>query len=281
MKYKLLLFASFLAVVLYSCKKDENRVYFEGGTKPVITAETNSGTSTLTMAFVTQNEKAVKLSWTNPDYQFNTGISSQNVTYLIEVDTAGANFTNPKKKSISVTNNLSYTFTQADINDIMLNQLDLAVEQPHTIEMRVKASLGGSSKSELISEAVGFTATPYKIPPKVTPPASNKLFIIGNATPGGDATGWNNPVPANQQLTKKSETLYEITIALHPNKSYLFIPVNGSWDAKFGGTKGNNENNPDGDDFKAQGSDLKSPSEAGTYKIQLDFQKGKFTVTKQ
>lgn len=280
MKHKLLLFASFLAVVLFACKKDENRVYFEGGTKPVITAVTNSGTSTLNMSFATQAEQAVKLTWSNPDYRFNTGVSSQNVTYILEVDTVGANFTNPKKKSISITNELGYTFTQSELNDIMLNQLELLVEKPHEIEMRVRASLAGSSKSELISESKSFTATPYKIPPKVAPPASGKLFIIGNATPGGDATGWNNPVPASQQLTKKSETLYEITIALHASKSYLFIPVNGSWSAKYGGTGANNTNNPDGDDFKPEGGDLISPAAAGTYKIQVDFQRGKFTLTK-
>lgn len=276
MKYKLLLFASFLAVVLFACKKDENRVYFEGGTKPVITAVTNSGTTTLNMSFATQAEQALKLTWTNPDYRFTTGVSSQNVTYILEVDTVGANFTNPKKKAISITNDLGYTFTQSELNDIMLNQLELLVEKPHEIEMRVRASLAGSSKSELISVSKSFTATPYKIPPKVAPPASGKLFIIGAATPHG----WDQPVPANQQLTKVTETLYEITIDLKSSQSYLFIPVNGSWSAKYGGVGANNTNNPDGDDFKPEGGDLISPAAAGRYKIQVDFQRGKFTLTK-
>lgn len=276
MKYKLLLFASFLAAVLFSCKKDENRVYFEGGTKPVLRAVTNSGTTTLNMSFATKDQEAVRLSWNNPEYQFNTGTSSQNVTYILEVDTVGANFTNPKRKTISVTNDLSYTFTQNDINDMMLNQMVLQVEKPHQLQMRVRASLNNSSKTELISDPVSLTATPYKIPPKVAPPASGKLFIIGGATPWG----WDNPVAANQELTKVSETLYTITLALKANESYLFIPVNGSWSEKYGGVGANNSNNPDGDDFKAGGGDLKAPGAAGTYKIEVDFQRGKFTLTK-
>jgi hypothetical protein len=277
MNYKLLFFTAFLAAVLFSCKKDENKVYFEGGTKPVLKAVTNSGTSTIRMSFLTQNEQALTLSWTNPEYQFNTGTSSQNVTYILEIDKVGNNFASPKKKSISVTNNLSYTFTQSEINDIMLNQMELAVEQPHQIQMRVRASLNNSSKTELISDAVNFTATPYKIPPKVEPPSTGTLFIVGNATPGG----WNNPVPVPaQQFTKISETLYEITLPLIGGNHYLFLPENGVW-AKYGAMNGNGSNNPDGDDFKKEGGDMIAPGASGTYKIVVDFQRGKFTLTKQ
>lgn len=274
MKHKLFLFASLLAVVLFSCEKDENRVYFNGGKAPVITATTNSGTSTLDMSFATQGEEAVQLSWTNPDYEFSTGVSSHDVRYVLEVDVAGENFGSSNKKSIAVNNELGYTFTQAELNDIMLNQLSLTVEEPHDIEMRVKASISGSAKSELVSDKVVFTATPYKIPPKWAPPA--KLFIIGAATPGE----WTQPVPANQELTKVSPTMFEITIHLDASESYLFIPVNGSWSAKYGGMGANNTNNPNGDDFKPEGGDLISPAAEGNYKIQVDFQRGKFTVTK-
>jgi hypothetical protein len=277
MNYKLLFFASFLAAVLFSCKKDENRVYFEGGTKPVLKAVTNSGTSTLNMSFATRDEEALRLSWNNPEYQFNTGVSSQNVTYILEVDKVGNNFASPKKKSISITNNLSYSFTQNEINDIMLNQMELAVGQAHQIQMRVRASLNNSAKTELISDAVNFTATPYKIPPKVEPPSTGTLFIVGNATPGG----WTNPVPVPaQQFTKVSETLYEITLPLVGGNFYLFLPENGVW-SKYGAMGGNGSNNPDGDDFKKEGGDMVAPGASGTYKIVVDFQRGKFTLTKQ
>lgn len=263
-----------LSASLFSCSKKVEQIFLKGGNAPVLTASVED---TLPLSFASANDVALTLNWTNPDYQFTTGPSSQDVNYIIEIDTAGANFTNPAKQTISVSKDLSRSFTNAEFNDYLLNQLVLAAGKPHNLEIRVKCGLGTNNAAQLTSNVLKFTVTPYAIPPKVTPPASGTLFIIGGATPGG----WDNPVPAPaQQLTKVSETLYEITIALKGGESYLFIPVNGSWDAKYGAAGSNNSNNVDGDDFKAGGGDLKAPATDGTYKITVDFQRGKFTVTK-
>jgi hypothetical protein len=103
------------------------------------------------------------------------------------------------------------------------------------------------------------------------------LYIVGSATPGG----WNNPVPVpNQEFVQKSPTLYEITVPIIGGNSYLLLPVNGDWGAKYGGLGANNSNNPNEDDFKAGGGDLLAPTTSGNYKIEVDFQKGKFKLTK-
>jgi starch-binding outer membrane protein SusE/F len=266
------------AFALWSCDKDEHKVYFEGGTAPVLTSTV---TGNIPMAFVNADKEALRVNWTNPDFGFTTGGSSQNVSYLLEIDTTGANFTNPNRQTIAISNNLSKTFTQSELNDYLLNQLLLVPEMSHNIEMRVKATIAGAPQTQVVSNVLKYTVVPYRIPPKVAPPASGELYIVGSATPGGDATGWNNPVPVpSQKFTRISPTLYELTIALNADKSYLFLPVNGSWDAKYGAMGGNNSNNPDGDDFKAGGGDLKAPAVSGTYKITVDFQRGKFTLTK-
>jgi len=51
---------------------------------------------------------------------------------------------------------------------------------------------------------------------------------------------------------------------------------------------GNNTNNVNGDDFKYNGSDMKAPAVAGTYKISVNFAasntagaSGRFTLVKQ
>jgi hypothetical protein len=270
---KIFLFSVLLFAVA-SCEKDEHKIYFEGGTAPVLTS---SVAGTIPMSFKDAAKEAVVLSWTNPDYKFTTGVSSQDVSYLLEIDTTGSNFTNPKRRTLSIKSALSKTITQGELNDYLLNTLELKPEMPHAVEMRVTASLTGNAEP-LSSNVLAFTITPYTIPPKVAPPASGTLFIIGDATPGG----WDNPVPAPaQEFTQISPTLYEITITLTGGKSYLFIPVNGSWDAKFGFTGDKNKNNTNGDDLKAGGNDLKAPDASGTYKIQVNFQTGKFTLTKQ
>jgi hypothetical protein len=269
---KLLLPFLFIAAAFTSCKKDENKIYFEDGTEPVLTA---SKTSTIPLSFATKDNEAIKLWWTNPDYRFTTGISSQSVSYLIEIDTTGANFTNPNRQSIAISQELERSFTQEQFNDYLLNQLVLVPGIPHNIEIRVTSKLGTNSVP-LYSNVLQYTVTPYAIPPKVTPPASGKLFLVGSATPGG----WNNPVPVpSQEFTKISNTLYEITVSITGGGSYLFLPVNGDWSAKYGALGANNTNNVNGDDFKPEGGDMLAPAASGNYKIQVDFQRGKFTVT--
>ncbi|HEY0039526.1 MAG TPA: SusE domain-containing protein [Flavisolibacter sp.] len=128
-----------------------------------------------------------------------------------------------------------------------------------------------------------FTVTPY------TTPLPTNLFLVGNATPGGDASGWNNPVPVpSQQFTRINSSVFELTIPLNAGKSYVFLPVNGSWTDKYGGMGGNNTNNANGDEFKFGGSDMLSPATSGTYKISVNFaagtasgSAGRFTLTKQ
>ena len=263
---------SFLLVFVWACKKEISQIYYEGGTPPALTA---SRTGTIPLSFANKDQEAIKLSWTNPEYRFTTGVSSQNVNYQLELDTTGANFTNPSKKVITISSDLSIAFTQNDLNDYLLNQLQLKPGMPHNIEFRVKSAIG--SAVPLYSNVLKYTVTPYAIPPKVDPPASGKLFIVWSATAGG----WTNPVPVPaQQFTQVSSTIYEITVPLTGGGSYLFLPVNGSWDAKYGGIGSNNSNNPNTDDFKPQGGDLIAPSVSGNYKIQVDFQRGKFTLTK-
>ncbi len=263
-------------VVISSCKKDEIKNYYEGGTAPVLTA--NKAT-TIGLKYDDRDLEAVKFNWTNPNYQFTTGISSQDVSYVVEIDKNGANFTSANKQSVSISKDLSLTITQNQLNDYLLNQLQLPVSTLANIQVRVVASLNGAVK--LISNALNYAVTPYAIPPKVAPPASGKLFIVGNATPGGDATGWNNPVPVpSQQFTVVTPTIYELTINLNGGKSYLLLPVNGDWSDKYGFDGSNNANNPDVDNLKRGGGDILSPAAAGRYKIQVDFQRGKFTLTK-
>lgn len=261
-----------LLIFLWSCKKEENKIFFEEGTAPALTA---SVSGTIPLSFANKDLEAVKLTWTNPNYKFTTGLNSQNVTYQLEIDTTGANFTNPSRKILAISSELSLRMTQNDLNDYLLNQLQLNTTMSHSIQMRVRSSIGAAVP--LYSNILTFTVFPYAIPPKVAPPASGKLFMVGSATPGG----WNNPVPVpSQEFTKMSPTFFQLTLALTGGNSYLFLPVNGDWGTKYGGLGGNNTNNVNEDDFRQGGGDLLAPATSGNYKIEVDFQRGKFKLTK-
>lgn len=258
---------------LWSCEKDENRVFFEGGTAPVLSVSN----STPLLRFEDADKEAIRLNWTNPEYRFTTGISSQDVNYIIEIDTATASFNRPSKSSIGVNREISRAFTVSQLNDILLNTMLLAPGKEHNLEIRVKAAIG-NTPTDVYSNTLAMKVTPYALPPKVTPPATGTLFIVGNATPGG----WNNPVPVpSQQFTQVSETLYELTLNLVGGGAYLLIPTNGQW-SKYNVNDDTVPGISEGGDFFREGAkDIPGPAAAGTYKITVDFQRGKFTVVKQ
>lgn len=270
---KVLLGTFLAAAFLFGCKKDEKKLYFEGGTAPALTANKNA----IAISYINKDNEAISFSWTNPDYKFGTGVSSQDVNYILEIDTAGANFTNSKKKQLSIAKDLTRLITQGDLNDYLLNQLELAADVTHNIEVRIISLIGTSEPTKLISNVLSYAVKPYSIPPKVTPPESGQLFLVGNASPGG----WNNPVPdPTQKFTKLNPTLYELTVSITGGNSYLFLPVNGSWDTKYGFDGANNTNNTDGDNLKVGGGDMLAPVASGNYKIEVNFQTGKFKLTK-
>jgi starch-binding outer membrane protein SusE/F len=269
-----LLFIVSITVSLVACEKDENKIFYEGGTAPALT----STAETLVLDFANGANTALSFNWTNPNYQFTTGISSQDVNYILEIDTVGANFTNPNKSSVSISKELSKTFKVSELNDILLNTLVLKPKVPHELETRIKSTIG-STAAVLYSNALKLTVTPYAIPPKVPPPTTGKLYIVGSATNGG----WNNPVPTpSQEFNQVSETLYEITVDLVGGGAYLLLPKNGDWGTKYNVANDKLPGIENGGDFaKGLDKDIPAPAAAGSYKITVDFQRGKFTVAKQ
>ncbi len=276
MKRIVLFLSALISLSLVSCKKDENKIFYEGGEAPVFTATA----TTLPLSFANAANHLVTFNWTNPNYRFNTGVNSQDVNYIIEVDLDGRNFSSPNKLSIAVSKDLSVSFTVEQFNNYLLNEMALPHSVATPVEVRVLSSLGSVRAVPLASNVLKYTVTAYPIPPKVNPPASGKLFITGSATPNDWMGGGDAEVPA-QQFTRVSETLYELaSIQLNGDASYLFVPVYGDWGNKFGFTGDGNTNNVNGDDFKLEGNDIKAPPASGAYKITVDFQRGKFIVTK-
>lgn len=275
---KLLSVSSLLLIVLWSCKKDENKDFFLGGTAPVMKMQTNTGADSVSMAFADSSKTAILFSWTNPNYKFTTGISSQNVNYQLQIDSAGNNFSPANTAVISVSQDLGYNLLESQLNDIMQNTLGLAVGAKHQMEARVVSGLGTNNAVPAISNVFTFSATPYAIPPKVPLPSSGNLYLVGSATAGG----WNNPVPVpSQEFTQIGPTTYQITIALTGGQEYLFLPVNGSWSNKYACAK-ESAQSLSGGDFGYNFSDnFPGPAVSGTYTITVDFQHGKYTVVKQ
>jgi starch-binding outer membrane protein SusE/F len=265
--YKIFLLALITASVFTACDKVDTLPSYAPGTAPVLTASS----AAIAPAAADSNNVSVTFSWSFPNY----ATDSATAKYIIEIDSTGRNFA--KAVSRTVSGALSYPFIAKDFNAILLG-FGFAFNTPYDVDIRVTSSYGNNNELYK-SNVLKIRVTPYKIPPKVALPASLRLFIVGSGTAGGDATGWNNPVPVpSQEFSRLDETTWAGVFQLTGGKSYLLLPENGSWATKFGGTGNNNGNNVDGDNFKFNGSDLKTPAASGMYKIIFDFQQGRFTV---
>ncbi len=273
---KFALLSLLLTILVWSCSKDEHKIYFEGGTAPVLA----STQTAINLSYLTAADEAVTFTWTNPNYEFTTGVSSQNVSYVLEIDTTGADFTNPNKKELAISQDLSQTISVGTFNDYLLNQLVLVPDKSHNLDVRIKSTLTNNSVP-LYSNVLKFTVTPYSIPPKVAPPTDGTLWIIGNAV----ASDWTNPLPApydvSQKFTQVSETLYELTVPMiGGGKGYKLIQKQGDWDTQYHAIDGTVFT---GGDFELKNADPQflGPVASGTYKITVDFQRGKYTVVAQ
>jgi hypothetical protein len=237
------------------------------------------------------DSNAITFSWTNPNYLFTDGINSQNVTYNLEFDSVGANFSSPTMQTVQVSPGLSTNFTVTALNSLIANGMQLAFGQTHNIQVRVICFIapytsGSANIYPLNSNTLNFSVTPYAPPPVVAPPASGTLVLVG----GDPLLGaWTNPVPASQQFTQVSPTDYQLTIALsggnpansNADDQYLILPVNGSWSHKY--ACNNTASQPfSGGSFGLDLSDnFPGPTAAGTYKFDVNFQSGIITVTQQ
>ena len=270
--YSILAGAILLAGTLVGCKKEENRITFEGGTNPVLTA--NSLTPRV-LAIANRDVLSLKLNWTNPDYRFTTGVSSQDVNYLLQIDVEGANFGGAKKYEKAVAKDLSISMTTGELNTALLS-MDLPENVAHKLEVRVIASLINNSVP-LPSNVLKITVTPYL---DVVYPVPANLYITGAATPG-NWMGGGDPELASQKFTKISSSEFQInSLNMKAGQGFLFVPVYGNWSNKYGFTGAGLGNNPNGDNFKPEGSDIISPAVAGNYRINVSFKTGKFTFTK-
>ncbi|HEU0109886.1 MAG TPA: SusE domain-containing protein, partial [Flavisolibacter sp.] len=111
------------------CTKVDKLPYYEKGTPVTLTASATTVAPTLADSL----SPVVSFSWTNPKYATDT----TNYKFIVELDTAGRNFSNSFKKE--VVGHLSTSFTGRELNDILLNY-GSALGVPSTLDVRITSS---------------------------------------------------------------------------------------------------------------------------------------------
>ena len=113
-----------------------------------------------------------------------------------------------------------------------------------------------------------------------------KQTKVANALPEtlfttGDATGssWTNSPPSDQEFTGISNGVFEITTNLKGGGYMKFLSSNGNWQPQFGGNSATGGTL--GANYGGGGDPDAIPiATAGSYKINVNFITGKYTLTK-
>jgi len=268
---KLLFVAASTMLILASCDKTGNlpTTTYATGSDPVL----SSSVTSTTPAPGDSLKNIITFSWTSPNY----ATAASTVKYVLEFDSSGRNFS--KEQTITLSGALSDTLTAKALNNILLG-FGFAYNTTYNVDVRITSSYANNNV-KLISNVLTLKMTPYVVPPKVLPPSTKQLFLVGSAT----ADAWNNPVPTpSQQFTRIDSVTYSGTFYLIGGQNYLLLPANGDWSNKYavtdptvpatGGPFGYNGNN------SAFNTNFNGPAVTGMYKILVDFQHGLTTVTK-
>lgn len=261
---KLLLAACLLFTAFLACTKEAN-TFYANGNAPVL----KSSVKTIAPSPSDSLSNVVSFAWTNPKYATDSSI----VKYTLQIDSSGRNFS--KAVNFVVKGALADTFTAKQINTIALG-FGFSFGVTYNMDVRMVSSYANNNE-QLMSNTITLQVTPYKIPPKIAPPASGTLFLVGDATQGG----WNNPVPLpSQQFEQIDSVDYGGVFNLNGGKQYLILPVNGDWTNKYSvadnSASGLNAGGSFGYNLK---DNFPGPGNSGWYKILLNFQTGVFTVT--
>lgn len=276
-----LMLATVFLVVIASCKKDENKIFLEQGTAPVLTS---TNTADMVLENANKDKQAMILTWTNPEYLFTTGVSSQDVTYTLQVDTAGSNFSrNPNIQEMSIANDLSLALTVKELN-AFLSKMELTAGVPYNMEIRVKSALSNGT-APLYSNVLKIKITPY-LDFAVEPPGTaannyldGELWVVGDASDNG----WDNPLKTPYDVTQKFTRIdilhYELIMPFKASGGYKLIQKQGEWSTQYHALDGTAKL---AGDFEKKDSDPQFPSPgAGVYKVELNFQTGKYKLTPQ
>ena len=261
-----------LGFLFASCDKVDDLPYYGNGTSVVL----STSATAIAPAPADSNNVVVTFSWTNPKHEQDSALYK----YVVEIDSTGRNFTKAVSKTVVGTKSASYT--AKEINNILLG-FGFAYNTAYDLDVRVTSSYGNNNE-QLRSNTVKINYKVYKVPPKVALPASGKLWANGGAL----TWGWNgNPPTPESEFSRIDNENWGGVFNMAANNEFLVLSQNGGtnpYDQKYavpnntlptislGGDFGFYPPGSGGDNFKTQAT-------AGWYKMGMNFQSGKFTIT--
>lgn len=232
---------SLIAVSLWSCKKDEDRVVANVSPAGALTA------SATTVGLSIQDAAKTAVTFTFPQATVTGYVVP--VTSTLQFDLKGNNFATAKEM---VTTTTTYSTTVADLNKMMLS-LGATIGKPAELEVRLKSAAAANAAT--YSNVLTITATPYL--------ASAWIYVPGAYQ------GWL-PESADSLISLTGNRVYTGVIAFTAGNLGFKVAPAKSWDGAFGDA-GNGTISTTGADFAAPSAGLKMLTvdlNANTWKIE-------------
>ncbi|MBS7563748.1 SusE domain-containing protein [Mucilaginibacter sp. Bleaf8] len=242
----ILALSSIMLLMLSSCKKDETKAYSSLGSTGTLTASTTAPALSLETAANT----AVTFSFPETSVSGTKAV----VTYTLQVDKKGNNFTRPTEIAAAVPS----TVITVDALNTALHNLGLADGVETQVEIRVKSAIAANADATY-SNALTLTVTPYS--------KTSYLYLPGSYQ------GWN---PASDDIqtisSPTSNKIYDGEVTFTSNDAtVLFKFTTGkTWDENYGGVAGK----------LIAGGDTNIPVAPGKYKIHVDLNTMSYTIDK-
>lgn len=171
-------------LIIPGCTKVADLPYYTNGTAPDL------GVSPSVVIAPTAADSAktvLTLKWSDPNY----ATDSNHVKFLIEIDSAGRNFSKATTKT--VTKALTSSFTGRELNTIVLNY-GYALGKAVKLDLRVTSSYSNNNDPKP-SNVVQLTVTPYSDPSKLSSEKNAVTCAIATATQHSNTFSWSPAFP--------------------------------------------------------------------------------------
>ena len=247
-----------LDVRVVSSYENNNEQYTSNIVKVVVTPFTDpsvltSTSTSVTGTLATSGQNSLTFNW-NPSFAGYSGT----VTYTLQYDSSGKNFSSPQEMAIGTS--LSRPMTQAEMNTTAMNE-GVAGGSTGKIEYRIKATTAQGAVA--YSNAVAVTVQTYV-------PLLRFYMPGGYQAATGNGNDWDPttaPEFIRDQRPAALNKLYYMYIYL-PAGAEFKVTQGRSWDVNYGGTGGN---------LSAGGANL-SVAAAGVYRISIDISTMKYDI---